>query len=260
VSDPLSLIRGQIKSAKAELDAYAPTEIDWYNRSLKTADAVIPWLCKLAPDLLGFCEEVYNSPERLRELWAQCKEQHSLGKIAEKIELQLAREQVLIKEIAGDVVSRVMTDYMLADGVGKRMLSNGKSDYPDLYIRDYDYSALRKFDRQQNREYGAALKGANQKPVRVPDGVEIKTCRNFFRVDCHYNHMGLHVGLFYTETNGRAKMCDLLAAFLRPCDYKLATRNTDATTAKASFNAKHFISLTPGGCAMGVVKGLAGLG
>jgi len=256
LSDSLSLIRGQIKSAKPELDAYAPVEIDWYKRSLKTADAVIPWLCKLAPDLLGFCEEVYNSPERLRELWTQCKAQHSLGKFAEKIELQLAREQVLIKEIAGDVVSRVMTDYMLADGVGKRMLSNGKSDYPDLYLRDYDYAALPRFDRQQNREYGAALKGTNQKPVRVPDGLEIKTCRNAFRVDCHYNHMGLHVALFYTEKNGRAKMCDLLAAFLRPCDYRLATRNTDATTAKASFSAKQFISLTPGGCAMGVVKGL----
>src|SRR5438477_1250573 len=128
--------------------------------------------------------------------------------------------------------------------------------YPNLCIRDYDYAGLRRFDRRQNQEYGAALKGAKQKPVRVPDGLEIKTCRNAFRVDCHYNHMGLHVALFYTEKSGRAKMCDLLAAFLRRCDYKLATRNTDATTAKASFSAKQFISLMPGGCAMGAVKGL----
>src|SRR5690242_20705453 len=109
MSDPLSLIRGQIKSAKPELASYSPAELNWYERSLNTADAVIPWLCKLAPDLLGFCEEVYNSPERVRELWKQCNEQHSLGPLAAKIELQLAREQVLIKEIAGDVVSRVMT-------------------------------------------------------------------------------------------------------------------------------------------------------
>ncbi len=256
MGDPSSLIRGQIESAQMELETYAPAEVDWYGRCLKTADAVVPWLRRIAPDLLGFCEEVYNSPEQLRELWAQYKHQHSLGSLAERIDLQLAREQVLIKEIAGDVVSRVMTDYMLADGVGRRLRPNGKSDYPDLFFGDYNYSELPKFDRRQNREYGAALKGSKQKPVRISDGVEIKTCRNAFQVDCHYNHMGLHVALFYTESKGRAKMCDLLAAFLRPGDYKVATRNTDTTTAKASFGAKQFVSLTPGECAPGMVKGL----
>lgn len=256
MDDPLSLIHGQIKSAKVELDAYPPVKIDWYRRCMQTADAVIPWLCSNAPDLLGFCEEVYNSPERLRELWAQCRQQQSLGKFADLIDLQLAREQVLFKEIAGDVVSRMMTDYILAGGVGGRLLSNGKSDYPDLYFGDYDYSELPKFDRRQKRAYGAAVKGSKQKPVRIPDGVEIKTCRNSFRVDCHYNHMGLHIVLFYTEVSGCAKVCDLLAAFLRPCDYKLATRNTDTTTVKASFGAGSFVSLTPGGCSPGLVKGV----
>ncbi len=256
--DPLSLIRGQIKAAKEDLELYPPTDIDWYARCRKTADAVIPWLCQIAPDMLGFCEEVYNSPERVRELWVQCKNEHPIDRrFAEKIDLQLGRQQVLIKEIAGDVVSRVMTDYMLADGVGTGMASNGKSDYPDLYMGEYDYTKLPKFDRKKSKEYGAALKGNKPvKPVRVPDGVEIKTCRNSFRVDCHYNHMGLHVALFYTEKNGQAKMCDLLAAFLRPCDYAITKRNTDATTAKASFNARMFVSLTPGGCVAGAVKGM----
>lgn len=257
MSDPLSQIRAQIKSARPDLEAYRPAELNWYNRCLKTADAVIPWLQNLAPELLGFCQEVYNSPNLLRELWNVCKQQHSLGELARRIDKQLAREEVLIKEIAGDVVSRVMTDYMLADKVGKRLASNGRSDYPDLYFLDYDYSGLPKFARKgMEKEYGAALKGSRVKPVRVPDGIEIKTCRNVFNVDCHYNHMGLHVALFYKETNGRAEMCDLLAAFLRPSDYRIAKRNTDATTAKASFGSERFISLTPGGSVMGAVKGL----
>lgn len=254
MNDPLSVIRAQIESAREELAAYAPADVDWFARCTSTAEFVIPWLIDIATDLLGFCEEVYNAPRRVRELWRQCKSEHSLCNSADQIDLQLAREEVLIKEIAGDVVSRVMTDFMLGDAGGRRLAPNGKSDYPDLYLVDSDYSGLPAFDRKE-KVYGAALKGEGRKPVRVPDGVEIKTCRNAFRVDCHYNHMGLHVALFYTEKGGRATMCDLLAAFLRPGDYALARRNTDATTAKASFNARQFVSLTPGGCVVGTVKG-----
>lgn len=255
MNQPLELIREQIKEAKPELDAYPPAGIDWYARCLRTADTVIPWLTRIAPGLCGFCEEVYNSPERVRELWLQLKTGHTFGKPGEQLDLQLAREKVLIKEIAGDVVSRIMTDYLMADSIGKALSANGHSDYPDLYLSTSDYSTLPQFDRKQ-KKYGAALKGKRRKPVRVPDGIEIKTCRNSFRVDCHYYHMGLHVALFYTERDGRAKMCDLLAAFLRESDYTKANRNTDATTAKASFGPRRFVSLMPGGCVPGAVKGL----
>jgi hypothetical protein len=255
MSDALSVIRGQIDAARDELREYAPAAMDWHERCLATADRVIPWLTKFSPELLGFCEEVYNAPEKVRDLWTKYKADNGAGKGAEDIDLFLAREQVLIKEIAGDVVSRVMTDYMIADGVGKLLASNGKSDYPDLYFTDLDYSGLSRFDRKEKREYGAALKGEKRKPVRVPDGVEIKTCRNSFHVDCHYAHMGLHVALFYIEKNGKAKMCDLTAAFLRRGDYRISQINTGTTTVKASFGSKQFVSLTPGGCAPGVIKG-----
>jgi hypothetical protein len=146
-----------------------------------------------------------------------------------------------------------MTDYMIADKGGDRLGANGKSDYPDLFIKDYDYSAVPRHTRSV-KEYGAALKGKEARPVRVPDGIEIKTCRNGFRVDCHYGHMGLHVALYYTENKGRAEVCDLDAAFLRASDYANATRNTDATTAKASFGPERFVSLLPGGCVTGTIK------
>jgi hypothetical protein len=254
--DPLEQIRRQIVAAEQELHSYPPTSVDWFTRCLTTAENVIPALCGIAPDLLGFCEEVYNSPDRVRKLWEQFKKQRGSDQVAEKLDKQLAREQVLIKEIAGDVVSRIMTDYILGDPIGKHILSNGRSDYPDLYLANYDYSQLPRFDRKTNKEYGAAVKGKKLKPVRVPDGIEIKTCRNSFRVDCHYDHMGLHIALFYREIQGTAQMTDLLAAFLRREDYTVSKSNTNTTTVKASFNARRFISLTPGGCAMGQVKGL----
>jgi hypothetical protein len=57
--------------------------------------------------------------------------------------------------------------------------------------------------------------------------------------------MGLHIALVYLEQDGRAEMRDLRAAFLQESDYTKATRNTDATTAKASFGLAKFVSLMP---------------
>ena len=253
------VIRDQIAAASDHLARCRPADVDWIGRAMATADAVIPWLCDIAHDVCGFCEEVYNSPERLRLAWTQLKASHDLGLLGEQVEFQLAREQVLIDEIAGDVVSRVLTDYLLADGVGRRLRANGHSDYPDLFVADRDYATLPRHARRRGRggrdeAAWAAMKGTPPRPVRVPDGLEIKTCRNTFRVDCHYNHMGLHVAMFYTQRGSTARMCDLLAAFLTPEDYRASRINTGTTTTKHSFGPSRFISLLPGATTVGEVR------
>ena len=194
---PLDVIRGQIVAARADLDGYAPAGLGWFDRATATAQLVIPWLCGVAAEACAFCEDVYNSPDQLRAAWAALKPRLVDPQVAERIDFYLGREQVLIKEIAGDVVSRVSTDFLMADGVGRRLAANGRSDYPDLYVADLDYVGLPRHVRRRGADEGswAALKGNPGRPVRVPDGIEIKTCRNSSRVDCHYPHAGLHVAL-----------------------------------------------------------------
>jgi hypothetical protein len=136
-----------------------------------------------------------------------------------------------------------MTDYLIEHYPGGDLQANGKSDYPDLFLKSADYSGLVTFS--MGGEYGASLKGKNQRPVRVPDGIEIKTCRNTFHVDCHHSHVGLHIVLLYKENGRTMQMTDLLAGFLRESDYYISKINTGATTRKASFGPTRFVSLLP---------------
>ena len=258
--EPVRVIRDQISAARPDLERCRPDTVDWFARATATAESVMPWLCDIAADACGFCEEVYNAPERLRRAWGALKSETPLGAAGDRVDFLLAREQVLLNEIAGDVVSRVLTDYLKGDGGGRLLRANGHSDYPDLFLTDRSYSELPKHVRSKgrkgwNEDRWAALKGSPPRPVRVPDGLEIKTCRNSFRVDCHYGHMGLHVALFYTEQNGTARVHDLLAAFLRPGDYSVSRINTGATTTKHSFGPARFVSLLPGGRQVGQVLG-----
>lgn len=104
----------------------------------------------------------------------------------------------------------------------------------------FGQSAAARSDR-----YGVALKG--NRPVRVPDGLEIKTCRDRIAVDCHHPHAGLHLALIFSEVSRIFPVNDVRIAFLRSKDYREAQRNTTATTVKYSFGGERFVSLlTPG--------------
>lgn len=156
---------------------------------------------------------------------------------------QLSLDDVLRESVTGEVVSKVVTKYLMDENPNLRC--NGRSDYPDIYRSDIDYSKLPKFQRKRrnDEEFGAALKGSESRPVRIPDGLEIKTCRDRIAVDCHYPHAGLHFVLLFREANRLFTVEDLLVAFLRPADYHKSRRNTTATTVKYSFNGTQFLSL-----------------
>src|SRR5439155_6338413 len=100
---------------------------------------------------------------------------------------------------AGDTVSIVVTGHLLARYPGGMLGGNSKSDYPDLFIKSYDYSGLPVRSRT-DEEIGAAVRGKLRKPIRVPDGLEIKTARDGRSVDCHYPHVGLHLMLSFITT------------------------------------------------------------
>jgi hypothetical protein len=158
---------------------------------------------------------------------------------------ELDREAVLLATVGGDVMSKVIEKFLIENFPGAHLESNGRSDYPDLFLRSKDYEGLSKFVRlkDKTKDYGAALKGKSKRAVRVPDGLEIKTCKGRFAVDCHHAHAGLHLALLFQGRKGSIEVSDIMIAFLRYADYRITQPASPTTTLKASFNDKNFVSL-----------------
>jgi hypothetical protein len=245
-SRPLNVILGQIKAAKVELDNYPPSGMGWYNRCLETANILVPWLIEVAPKLKVFVEEVVNSKELVRDSWKRIKastKKHIPSDLLEAMDRELDREAFLLAVVSGDIISKVVEKFLIENFPNAHLESNGRSDYPDLFSRAKDYSGLPIFGRK-GKEYGAALKGETRRPVRVPDGLEIKTCKgNRLAVDCHHAHAGLHLALMHDGRKGSTEVSDIKAAFMRLEDYRITKPSTPTTTLKASFNDKNFVSL-----------------
>ena len=240
----LAFIKQQILDAESELAQYQPREMNWADRSRASSAKLIPWLANAAPGLKSYVEEVLNAPVNLRELWNQVRNQSKLPEqVKAEFDRQLKLDDVLRESLTGEVVSKVVTLFLTRQNPD--FLSNGRSDYPDLFLQSADYSGLATFQRHRgdDKEFGAALKGTDRRPVRVPDGLEIKTCRDSIRVDCHHPHAGLHLAVVFSETERRFTVGDIRVAFLKSADYREAARNTTATTVKYSFNGDRFVSL-----------------
>ncbi len=242
--DALPQVIAQVKAAKAELEAYAPKGFGWYKRAMEAANSLVPWLVTEAPALRSYVEEVLNSPSLLRDAWASLKMLiDAPGEVA-RIDELLAREGVLLAFVAGDTVSTVVTGYLLSNYPGGELDGNSKSDYPDIFVKTYDYSKS-PIRKRNNKVIGAAIRGKDKKPVRVPDGLEIKTSRDNASIDCHYPHVGLHLMLSFITTGRSVVVDDVLVAFLRKADYRITVPKTRATTLKASFSRERFVSLLP---------------
>lgn len=240
----LARIKSQVKAAESDLQLYRPESINWYKRALMTANALIPWLLTVAPELKDYVQDVLNAPSMLRSLWSNIRPHVKVSKEPlEAFDRLLLLDEVLRESVTGEVVSKVVTKYLLEHYPASALACNSRSDYPDVYLTTQDYSVLPTRTRGTQDEYGAALRGKTKRPVRVPDGLEIKTCRNRIAVDCHYPHAGLHLVLLFNETARFFKVHDLRVAFLRAADYRESERNTEATTVKHSFNGDSFVSL-----------------
>lgn len=246
--DVLKTIRTQIAAAQADLHIYSPDTVDWNARAFATADSLIPWLGQVAPALKNYVQDVLNAPALLRSMWATIRQHVNLPREQiEAFDRQLSLDDVLRESVTGEVVSNVVSKYLMEHHPDSALRSNGRSDYPDLYLATLDYTALPQFKKKKKvtskEEYGAAVKGKQNRPVRVPDGLEIKTCRERIAVDCHHPHAGLHLILLFTEADRMFTIKDVRIAFLRSGDYRESERNTTATTVKYPFGGEHFISL-----------------
>lgn len=242
--DALPRILRQVDAAREEMDAYDPPGMGWHARAVLTATTLVPWLVQEAPGLRVYVEEVLNSPKLLRAAWEGLKSRiDAVGEVA-RIDELLGRERVLLNFVAGDTVSVVVTGHLLNRYPGGELSGNSKSDYPDLFLKTADYGGLPTRSRAEER-IGAAVRGKDRCPVRVPDGLEIKTSRNGATIDCHYAHVGLHLILSFDTRGQHVVVDDVLAAFLRDADYKKTVPRTKTTTLKASFSRASFVSLLP---------------
>lgn len=252
---PITFIRKQIKAARAELNAYPPTDIDWYQRARRTANRIVPWLTENAPLLVEYVSAVMNSPIDVRasasalidklathpEFASDSETQKQIASLSSS----LNHESLLISGAGGTVVSKLIERFLIERSQEWELESNGASDYPDLFIRSDDYTALPSFRRGAEQEYGAALKGKSKRPVRIPDGLEIKTCRKTFAVDCHHAHVGLHLVLVYERQQHRFVVTDVRVGFMRHSLYRITVPSSPTTTLKASFNGHNFVSIRP---------------
>ena len=247
--DVLATILAQIQAASEDLQLYRPEKIDWESRARVAAEKLVPWLCSVAPDLQNHVASVLNAPALLRSMWSTLRSHvDAPAEQLEAFERQLALDDILRASVTGEVVSNVVTKYLLDSYPGSTLKSNGRSDYPDIYDSAADYSTLPTYKRVVKKsvadDYGAALKHKTAKrPVRVPDGLEVKTCRNRVVVDCHHPHAGLHLALLFTESKTAFSVTDIRVAFLRAVDYRESGRNTTATTVKYSFAGDRFVSV-----------------
>lgn len=232
----------QIAAAAEELRVYEPAAVNWRQRSEQTARVMVPWLGKTAPDLRTFAERCLNSTKRIRELWDRIAHIPGQEAVAEELRQLFEAQMLLVEKLAGDVISRVVARFLVSEFPGGALLENSRSDYPDLYLRTHDYTMLPRHTRS-GEGYGASVKGQARRPARVPDGLELKTVESGGRVDCHYNHMGLHLAVVHSATDGNISIDDVKVAFLSPDDYRESGRNTAATTVKYSFSLQAFTSV-----------------
>lgn len=227
----------QVYAAKSELDAYPPDRVDWHRRCLTASALLGPWLSLVAAGLQKEVDALLVSPRRVRAAWDRIKAKADIPlELVEEMDASLKREDFLVQRASGTLISKIVEAYLIAHFPGGSLKSNGSSDYPDLYVSHFDYSFLVPHIRTADT-YAASIKGG--RPVRIPDGIEVKTIVGRGGIDCHYPHVGLHLIVILDVGDDATPMhvTDIRLGFARHATYRITTPRTNATTLKASFNA-----------------------
>jgi hypothetical protein len=194
----------------------------------------VPWLVNTAGTVRDFVDQYLASPATVRTLWEEIKTSSGItNDISKAMDIALTHEYVLLERPSGALISKLIESCLISNYPFGVMKSNGASDYPDLFIVSDEHQLLPLHGRKR-KGYGAALKGG--RPVRIPDGIEIKTARVGAGIDCHYPHTGLHYVLQYDNNSRPIQVTDIKIGYVVEETYHISKQNTEATTAKASFS------------------------
>lgn len=145
----LKHVLGQIAAASSELRQCVPTQLDWPKRATATAKLLVPMLHRDGPRLKQRVEDILNAATRLRLLWSELHTRVTMSAddISEFNRL-LKLDDVLRESITGEIVSNVVSRFLLDEN--PNLSSNGRSDYPDLFLKTVDYSKLPLFGRKRS--------------------------------------------------------------------------------------------------------------
>ena len=142
---------------RAELQTYPPASVDWLARAFAAADVLIPWLVGTAPELKSHVEKVLNSPHRLRTQWtALCNHASLPTEQIKAFDREPSYAKILLEFVGGEVVSIIVTADLLAAFPGSGLKSNGKSDYPDLFLMANEYANLPEVHAEYQRIWSSS--------------------------------------------------------------------------------------------------------
>ena len=110
----LPTIKAQIHAAEVDLRNYRPELVNWHARAMSLVENLIPWLIEVGPAIKNFVQDVLNAPTMLRALWPTIRAYVNLPKEQiEAFDRQLTLDDVLRASITGEVVSNVVTKFLL---------------------------------------------------------------------------------------------------------------------------------------------------
>lgn len=144
-SKVVDYIVAQIDKLHNELAAYEPISMDWRNRVNASAERLTSWLVQTAPQHRQFVQDVLNAPTELRAIWSQIRAEIDIDpRTIRRFDKLLTLDNIIRESLTGEIISKVFSMSLMDCFPGRHLKSNSRSDYPDLYLSDLDYSGLPK--------------------------------------------------------------------------------------------------------------------
>lgn len=236
--------------AQNELQALGPSGVDWKARTEETLELLLPRLADVATAIWEQIPRRLNAGVSLIEHVQMglplftAETPPELAAWHRELRDHAAQATPLVEQMESQQVSAEIQRLLTSEEVlGKIMGPNGGSIYPDLLIRNRDYSML------PPQSKGSPVDGPclrHGKPSNVPDGCEIKTNRGTrVKVDAHGAHAGLHVGITWVLRESKIAITGVWGGYIRIADHRESGRNVLVTTVKYSFGHDRFFSLLP---------------
>jgi hypothetical protein len=238
------------QTAQSELRGLGPSGVDWISRTKNTLEELLPRLREFAQRLAVDVPANLNAAVHMKVLLDQGEtvlqralERDSAARAWIK-QMRRAADgaHAVVGNLESQQISSAIQRYTISPaGLGDLVVRNGGSIYPDLILKNKDYSMLPRQSRIALVD-GPCLRGSN--PSNVPDGCEIKTNQGTrVKVDAHGAHPGLHLGVTWDLASGGVKITGVWVAYVRIADHRESGRNVRVTTVKYSFGHDLFRSI-----------------
>jgi hypothetical protein len=209
----------RIEVARPELESLSPDDVNWFQRAREFAIDVVPWLDEVSSDLASHLdEEIYLQRDVLRR-WSNSDGELSGIRFRASLDRNCDFEGATPNFIGEDVVNDAAKRFLVERHPQQRLVMNHACDYPGLFMGDNDdyWDLPETVDPSSCRI--VPFLGPNDFPKAVPDGLEVRTCRERFDLHCRYPYLGLYLVLVLTEKDHTAVVRDFSLDFMSASDF-----------------------------------------